>query len=121
MNTYRVFISYTMRENYIDYNYLYKLKQILSKYSCIDTYVDILDNHESDHQGHVISMLCASDVVLLLRTPNINISNWVQKELKLAIEKKIPIVKFDYITIKECIDNSLDLDYVVNQLLDAIM
>lgn len=119
MGKYLVFVSYTMRRKDVDYIFLCTLKQILSSYDLIETYVDKLDNHAINHQEYVITKLCSSDVVLLLNTPNINISKWVQKELSIAIQNNIPIVKFEAEQIQNSITDSQKLEYVVNTLIEA--
>ena len=119
MDRYRVFISYTMRRNDVDYRFLCNLKQALSSYDSIETYIDKLDNHASNHQEYVINTLCLSDVVLLLKTPNVNTSKWVQKELGIAIEYNIPIIGYDINTIQEGMTNLHGLDCVVSELVEA--
>ncbi|MBQ6289289.1 MAG: toll/interleukin-1 receptor domain-containing protein [Clostridia bacterium] len=92
MNKYKVFISYTMRENGISIERLNILKKRFNEYDFIETYIDILDNCGEDHQEYVENQLKKSDVVLLICSDGIESSEWVKKELKIAQECNIPIL-----------------------------
>ena len=88
-----VFCSYTLRDGLVTIEKLRKLKELISKYA--DCYIDILDNDSIDKQERVVEELNKAQLVLVLMSPDLKKSAWVQEEYRIANEKKIPIVEIN--------------------------
>lgn len=81
----RVFISYTLRDLFLDKGKLSALKKQLSAIADIVTYIDVLDNYNSfDPQGEVIYQLKKSDIIWVINSPGALSSQWVSKEISIA-------------------------------------
>jgi len=87
-----VFLSYTLRGNDVDYLILKKIKERLEILEWLYVYIDILDNDSINHQERVFEELNRANIVCIIQSTQINNSIWVQKELKHAKQKKIPIL-----------------------------
>lgn len=94
----KIFISYTLRDNMLNKAMLEKFNQVVQCTSQHILYIDILHNSNiDDPQGYVIKNLRSSDAVWVIETKKVYSSEWVQKELSIAKENKIPIhpIKFE--------------------------
>ena len=63
----RIFVSYTLKDGYLDTSILQKVKELYR--NCDSCYIDILDNDSVDKQGRVDQELQLADVLLLIETP----------------------------------------------------
>ena len=88
-----VFCSYTLRDGLVTIEKLRKLKELISKSA--DCYIDILDNDSIDKQERVVEELSKAQLVLVLMSPDLKKSAWVQEEYRIANEKNIPIVEIN--------------------------
>lgn len=88
-----IFCSYTLKDGLLTID---KLKEIKSELSVIaQTYIDILDNDSANKQERVVRELKKSNMLLVLMTPNIKESAWVETEYRIAEEYNIPILEVD--------------------------
>jgi hypothetical protein len=94
METSKIFISYTVRDGKIDKAFLLDLEKAIVKTTPV--YIDMLHNDSLDKQNRVINELKKSDLLFLIKTDEINNSEWVKKEIHLAESLNIPIFEFDY-------------------------
>jgi hypothetical protein len=90
----KIFISYTLQDGHLNIDFLKSLKSVIVD-QCF-SYIDILDNGSRDKQARVEEELISSDYLILIKTMNIDKSDWVKKEILIAKENSIPIVEFDY-------------------------
>ena len=88
-----VFCSYTLRDGLVTIEKLRKLKELISQSAAC--YVDILDNDSIDKQERVVEELSKAQLVLVLMSPDLKKSAWVQEEYRIANEKNIPIVEIN--------------------------
>ncbi len=92
----KIFVSYTMRDNFINQGYLLRINDILTreKYNC---YIDLLHNKSANKQEKVYRELLSSDIFLKISSAGYNHSEWTKKELSIAsdIGKKIVDIKHD--------------------------
>ena len=86
-----VFCSYTLRDGLVTIEKLRKLKELISQSA--DCYIDILDNDSIDKQERVVEELSKAQLVLVLMSPDLKKSAWVQEEYRIANENNIPIVE----------------------------
>ena len=86
-----VFCSYTLRDGLVTIEKLRKLKELISKSA--ECYIDILDNDSIDKQERVVEELSKAQLVLVLMSPDLKKSAWVQEEYRIANENNIPIVE----------------------------
>mgnify|MGYP001158709790 CR=1 FL=1 len=56
----------------------------------------MIHNDSLDKQNRVINELNSSDYVFLIRTEQIDSSEWVDKEISLARKINIPILEFEF-------------------------
>lgn len=88
-----IFCSYTLKDGLLTID---KLKEIKSELSVIaQTYIDILDNDSANKQERVVRELKNSNLLLVLMTPKIKESVWVDTEYRIAKENNIPILEVD--------------------------
>ena len=59
-------------------------------------YIDLIHNDSTNKQDRVIKELNNSDFIFLIRTEQIDNSEWVDKEISLAKKLNIPIIEFEY-------------------------
>jgi hypothetical protein len=90
----KIFVSYTVRDGKIDFNFLSKSFDEICDMS--EPYIDLIHNDSINKQDRVIKELNNSDIIFLIRTDQINKSEWVDKEIALAKKQNIPIIEFDY-------------------------
>ena len=93
----RIFISYTLQRGFLDINFLRNLQSSLIEHC--HPYIDILDNDSIDKQARVEEELIKSAYLILIKTKNIESSDWVKKEILIAKRNNIPILEFDYLSI----------------------
>ncbi len=89
-HTKTIFVSYTVRDNYLDYCQLVALESYISRFG--KPYIDLLHNIDSDPQRYVIEQLEQSSLLIACITPQFFHSPWVQIELKIASRLRIPVV-----------------------------
>lgn len=90
-SNYKIFISYTTRNNDVDKSLLMSIESELKIYG--DVYIDLLHNDNIiDPQSTVMEMLIKSDILIVLDTYRIHESRWVAYELEKANENNIPIL-----------------------------
>jgi len=92
----RVFLSYTIRDNEIDVDFLKTLKMRIQETGAINLYVDLLDNNDNDPQSGVLSSLSRADALCIIQTKSIYDSPWVKKEIETAKKSKILIYTISY-------------------------
>lgn len=90
----KIFVSYTVRDGKIDINFLGKIFDEICDLS--ESYIDLIHNDSINKQDRVIKELNNSDVMFLIRTEQIDKSEWVNKEISFAKKLNIPIIEFDY-------------------------
>ena len=86
-----IFVSYTIRDSYVDRNTLKMVSGVLSNYGT--HYIDLLHNDAAEKQSHVEDMLSQARLMILIRSPSIEKSDWVQWELSEAKKIGIPIIE----------------------------
>ena len=86
-----IFVSYTLKDGVLTIEKLKRIKKIISIYTTC--YIDILDNDGENKQEYLINKLEKSRLMIVLRTPKINESEWVNKEYEIAKKNNIPIVE----------------------------
>lgn len=90
----KIFISYRRKSS----AFTLLLANKLSEHLDADIFVDFDSIDQSDFESSILSHLRASDVFLLMVTEHTfadrihNDSDWVRKEIKISLEKDIPIV-----------------------------
>ena len=97
----KIFVSYSLRQDYVTKSHLDSLRNIRRHYPDISMYIDLFDNPNGYNGGekslwcpahrHVLHEISKSDVFLLLSDPSV--SPWVCDELKLAQKLNIAIQK----------------------------
>ncbi|WP_353119601.1 hypothetical protein [Myroides odoratus] len=86
----KIFISYTTRSLVINRKTLLKVNSIFSKYG--NVYIDLLHNDNlTDPQGEVISQLNKADLLIVIKTKDIEKSEWVKFEIDKSKSRKIEI------------------------------
>lgn len=98
INNMRLFVSYTLKDGYLDISVLLKVKKLYR--NCDSCYIDIIDNDSEDKQGRVEQELQSADALLLIETPMVMHSKWVRYELNVAKNRNIVIIKSDINNIK---------------------
>ena len=88
----KVFVSYTLRDNLIDGEFLSQLELVLK--TSFAVFIDYLHNDSVEKQKRIEIELANSDFILLIKTNKTYNSEWVLKEINLAKELKIPIFEF---------------------------
>lgn len=87
----KLFVSYTMRDGFITPSLLKTIEKILISEGHT-VFIDYLNNDSEKKQERVIRELKSSDQVLLLITPKVKQSEWVNKELVCARRNKIDVI-----------------------------
>ena len=100
-----VFISYTLRDEIVTTEYLKLVSQVVAEFG--NPFVDIIDNNAADKQNFVIEQLDKSDLVVLIATKSIYMSQWVVTEIDRAKKNNTPIV---YIPLR--INHEKSLEYL---------
>lgn len=83
------FISYTVRDGSITKEILKSIKKYYGQFGT--SFIDMLDNESKEKQIRVYEELEKADIFILIKTPGISQSNWVQEEIRKAKQYKIPI------------------------------
>jgi hypothetical protein len=86
-----VFISYTLRDEIVTTEYLKEVSKIVAEFG--KPFVDIIDNKADDKQSFVIEQLDKSDLVVLITTKSILMSQWVITEINRAEKNNTPIIR----------------------------
>ncbi|CAA9366994.1 MAG: hypothetical protein AVDCRST_MAG68-4952 [uncultured Gemmatimonadetes bacterium] len=89
----RIFVSYTMRDDYLNLSALREIEAFLRAHG--SPYIDVLHNQGEDPQQHVVERLEEADLLVLCLTPGVLRSEWVQFELKFATDRRVPIIGLD--------------------------
>ena len=89
-----IFVSYTIRDNVINVEFLRKIKDILDVFG--KPFIDLLHNDSFNKQNRIEKELAKSDCLILINTIKTKESEWVIKELSIANQRRIPIHEFDY-------------------------
>ncbi len=92
----KLFISYTMRDGYITPSVLRMVEKIL-KSEGHSVFIDYLNNDSEKKQERVINELKSCDQVILLMTPLVKKSQWVNRELICAQQHHIKVVPYKFI------------------------
>lgn len=99
----KIFISYTLRDGKLNREILYKLDGAIKSKTNDKLYIDLIHNsNTNDPQKDVIKNLYQADIVWLIETESVYLSEWVQKELQIAkkLNKPIRIIKYkDFINL----------------------
>lgn len=107
----KIFFSYTIRDGLINRPLLFQFKFKLEKLGIINTYIDLIDNENSQEpQFKVVEELKNSSLVCLIDTPKVLTSPWVTKEMNLKNNLSKPFFKIqysDFLYICKC--NNYDL------------
>lgn len=85
-----VFISYTLRDSVVSTEYLKLVSKVVAEFG--NPFVDIIDNNADDKQRFVMEQLDKSDLVVLIATKSIYMSQWVVTEIDRAEKNNTPIV-----------------------------
>lgn len=94
----KIFISYTIRDNSIDKEFLNQLDEFLRN-TC-NVFIDYLHNDSDAKQERIESELISSDFIILIKTDQTFNSEWVLKEIEIAKRVKIPILEFEFNELK---------------------
>ena len=86
-----VFISYTLRDEIVTTEYLKEVSKVVEEFG--NPFVDIIDNKADDKQRFVIEQLDKSDLVILITTKSILMSQWVITEINRAKKNNTPIIR----------------------------
>ncbi|MDR0957990.1 MAG: hypothetical protein LBM16_02125 [Clostridiales bacterium] len=101
----KIFISYTLRDSFINKDKLQSIKNKLLSILNVQTYIDIIDNHNlNSPQEEVIRQLTQADAVWVINSPKINESEWVATELSCANKYFIPIYYIDVEIVNEILN-----------------
>lgn len=81
----KIFISYTLRDNWVNKSKLCALKNAMLKFPTLTTYIDLLDNKNViSPQDEVVANLINSDILWVINSNGILESQWVSKEIDIA-------------------------------------
>ena len=89
----KIFVSYTTMSREINLESLNKIHEILGKYG--QPYIELLDKNSLKNQDSIISELSRSDLLILLKTDDVDNSKWVQLELGWAFNHSIPVLELE--------------------------
>ena len=83
----KIFVSYTRRDKYVDIDLLIRVNDLIANsHYC---YIDALHNDSEEKQRRVESELMSSSIMLLLRSCSVKESNWVSREIEIALQNGI--------------------------------
>ena len=91
----RIFVSYTIRDSYLDRGRLSDIDEVVQQFGAV--FVDALHNDSDDRQARVEAELTGASIVLFVRTSGFVHSQWVNWERRKAAEDG-----------KKCIEVALD-------------
>jgi hypothetical protein len=83
------FISYTVRDGYINYDILGRVKTYFENFG--SSFIDLLDNDSQLKQERIITEIEKAHSFVLLKTPQVMNSPWVLKEIDKAKSLCLPI------------------------------
>ncbi|TKG89256.1 toll/interleukin-1 receptor domain-containing protein [Puteibacter caeruleilacunae] len=95
----KIFVSYTVRDNIVKKDFLEKVESFLQAYG--RPFIDLLHNNSENKQLRVETELTESDCLILINTKDAKKSEWVNKELSIAIKNGIPVFEYDYKKLEE--------------------
>lgn len=106
----RVFVSYALRDRYITKELLGSFREC-AKNQGIDCYVDLLDNdyNEEGFQKKLINILKNCDAFLIVDSLEYANSKWTKKEMEIAKDLQIKILKIDSSKLEKICLNNLDI------------
>lgn len=114
----KIFFCYTIRDNQINLLLLTNLKRTINLLNLFYTYIDLIDNNNSNNpQQNVIENIKSSDILCIINTPKIFESPWVKKEIYYANKFNIPIIEIDL----NLIYNFLDTDDITQLLFNPFI
>lgn len=125
---YKIFFSYTTRDGLINKEILEMFKNNLNNVGLFHTYIDLIDNDNIEYpQKRVLKELKSSTLFFLIKTPFIDKSPWVEKEIRWAKKNNIPIYSLsfkDFISISKCTNdqslyNNISIKYIMNSILKS--
>lgn len=93
------FVSYTIRDGLVNRELLTKIKTFYERFGSV--FVDLLDNNSLNKQDRIFQEIEKADLLVLIKTPSIYKSPWVNLEIEKASLKKIPIEHLDIKQIKK--------------------
>ena len=109
MITIDIFVTYTIRDKFLNYYLLEKLNRSLMKISRTTCYIDILYNFDnkyiSNPQQNIENQLKRSSCVLAINTPKINLSPWARMELEIALKNHKPVLMVSFKSIMRILAN----------------
>lgn len=108
----KVFLSYTLRDGFLDKSLLKSICDLLSP--TYNVFADIIHNDSVDKQKRVIEELHSSQYVVVLDTPLISESPWVNIEIDEANKMGIPILRV------EVNSNFIEAHYYAKKIMDWI-
>lgn len=117
----KIFFSYTLRDGEISKDILLKIKQQFERFSELETYFDLLDNHSTNHQEYVYNVLASANILCLIKSPAINVSTWVKKELRVAKIRNLPIVEISKKEVKQIVNNKTKNEFINHPKIKEIM
>lgn len=117
----KIFFSYTLRDGEISKDILLKIKQQFERFSELETYFDLLDNHSTNHQEYVYSALANANILCLIKSPAINVSIWVRKELYVAKIRNLPIVEISKKEVVQIVNNKTKNEFINHPKIKEIM
>lgn len=94
----KIFVSYTTRDREIDLDVLKSLSCKLKEIG--EVFIDALDNDSIDKQERVLFELHSCDMLLLLKTSQTYVSEWVCYELNNAKLNNVPVKVVSYDDVK---------------------
>lgn len=108
----KAFISYTMRDEYINSQLLAAVGATLESHLAL--YIDLLHNDSIKKQLRVEEELENSHVVILLSSESVKESQWVQRELWLSEKNNLPVLKV-------CVNSSMSIKCIEATLLKVVL
>lgn len=90
----KVFVSYTIRDNSINENFLNQLNEFLNM--SFNVFIDYLHNDSDVKQERIEKELVNSDFIILIKTEQTYYSEWVLREIDIAKRFNIPIFEFEF-------------------------
>lgn len=112
MRQIKTFISYTMRDEYVNTQLLTAVEESFDSHLLL--YIDVLHNDSLKKQLRVEEELINSELVILLKSESTKKSKWVQRELWLAETNNIPILDVH-------INSSMSVKGIILMLLRTIL
>lgn len=108
-----VFCSYTLKDGVVTVEKLKAVKKLISEFATC--YIDALDNDSENKQERVFQELNRANVLLVLISPDIKKSEWVNIEYDIAEKRSIPVLEVDAGHIET------DINFLKKQILNLTM